>query len=148
MKKFNWQIWAGFVLSVFAFISYPTIFVEWPVTRNFPWANILLFIIAMVLVAVGIRKAFGPGRKTLSRIGSVLLSALSFASLAFFIFMVFVMGRWLPASTGAPTVGAKVPDFTLADTSGRQVSLTELTSTPAGGDKTRGVLLVFYRGYW
>src|SRR6185437_13361490 len=54
MKKFNWQIWAAFVLSLFAFISYFLLFVRFPVTRDFPWANLLLFGAAVVLMFFGL----------------------------------------------------------------------------------------------
>ena len=54
-----------------------------------------------------------------------------------------------PKSAGAPKVGQKVPDFTLADSSGRSVSLSELLSTPMeNSSRPKTVLLVFYRGYW
>jgi hypothetical protein len=81
--------------------------------------------------------------------------------------------RALPVATNAPQVGQKVPDFTLADTSGNKVSLGQLlgkadssvtaSKTPAlagntagqaapvvlsTATPTRAVLLVFYRGAW
>ena len=43
IKRFNWQIWAGFLVNVFALLSYPFIFVNWAITRDFPWAPLLLF---------------------------------------------------------------------------------------------------------
>ena len=68
--------------------------------------------------------------------------------MAFFIFAIFIAGRWMPASTGAPHVGQKVPEFTLPDVNGRQVSLNQLLSDPIDGKAPKGVLLVFYRGWW
>ena len=64
------------------------------------------------------------------------------------IFAIFIAGRFLPPSTGAPHVGQKVPEFTLSDAKGRQVSLNQLTSEPVDGKAPKGVLLVFYRGWW
>ena len=55
IQRFNWQIWTGFLLSIFAFLSYPLVFVNWAVTRDFPWANLLLFAIAAVLLFIGVR---------------------------------------------------------------------------------------------
>ena len=46
MKRINWQLWSGFLLSVFALLSYPFIFVNWASTRDFPWANLVLFALA------------------------------------------------------------------------------------------------------
>jgi peroxiredoxin len=58
------------------------------------------------------------------------------------------MARRLPASHGAPQVGKQAPVFTLADMNGKTVSLSELIASPINGKTPRGVLLVFYRGYW
>ena len=148
MRWFNWQIWAGFLVSVFAFLSYPFIFVNWPVTRDIPWANFALFVIAAALLLVGVRKAFRPDRRLISKIAASVLTTLSLLFLGFFVFAVFIAARWLPASVGAPQVGQKSPDFTLSDTSNKPTSLADLLTQPINGKSPRGVLLIFYRGYW
>jgi hypothetical protein len=151
MKKFNWQIWAAFLLSLFAFISYPLLFVRFPVTRDFPWANLLLFVVAAALMLFGLRRAFALDRPhpLRSKIAGGVLATLSVVVLGFFVFTVFVWARLMPASHGAPQVGQQAPDFTLADTTGKPVSLSELRSTPLKGSAPpKGVLLIFYRGYW
>ena len=79
---------------------------------------------------------------------SSIFSLLSLAVFAMFVFTIFIAGRWLPASKGAPQVGQRAPEFSLPDTSGKQVSLNELLTTPINGNAPKGVLLVFYRGYW
>ena len=147
-QRFNWPIWAGFLLSLFGLLSYPFVFVNWPATRDFPWANLLLFGIAAVLLFVGMRRAFSPDRRRISRIFASALTTLSFLVLGFFIFSFFIASRWLPAAHGAPKVGQKAPDFTLADTNNKQVSLGSLLSEPINGKAARGVLMIFYRGYW
>ena len=147
-ERFNWPIWAGFLLSVLALFSYPFVFVKWPVTRDFPWANLLLFGIALLPLLVGLRRAFTPGRHLLSKIGASLLATLSVLVLGLFVFSFFVAARWLPAAAGAPHVGQKAPDFSLADTNGKTVSLSELLTAPINGKSPKGVLLIFYRGYW
>lgn len=150
MKKLNWPLWAGFLLSLFAFISYPLLFVRFPVTRDFPWANLLLFVMALALVAMGVRRGFSAerSRPKLSKIASAVLGTLSVTIIGLFVFTFFIMARWLPASHGAPQVGQKAPDFTLPDTSGRNVSLGEVLSQPINGRAPNGALLIFYRGYW
>src|SRR5262245_41696316 len=150
VRRFNWPLWAGFLLSLAAFLSYFFVFVWFPSTRDFPWANLLLFALAIVLLVLGLRRGFSPERShpTRSKIVSSIVAVLGVLVFAFFIFVVFVSGRWLPASHGATQVGQKAPDFSLSDKNDKTVSLTELLSTPINGKAPRGVLLVFYRGYW
>lgn len=148
IRRFNWQIWTGFLLSLVAFLSYFFVFVNFPSTRDFPWANLLLFAVAIVLLLLGVRRAFAPDRRRGSKIMASIVAILGVAVLGFFIFAVFVMARQLPASAGAPRLGQKAPDFSLTDTSGKPVALSELLSTPINGKAPKGVLLVFYRGYW
>ena len=164
-RKLNWPIWAGFLLSLIAFLSYPFVFVWFPVTRDFPWANLLLFAAAGALLLLGVRRAFAAGRThpRRSKIAGAILATLSVATFGFFILGIFIIARHLPASHGAPQVGQKAPEFTLSDTSGKPVSLSELLSTPIKGEAgnssaftsnvqarttPKGVLLIFYRGYW
>jgi hypothetical protein len=149
-RRFNWPLWVGFLLTLGAFMTYFTVFVYLPATRDFPWANLLLFLLAAVLLFAGIRRGFASDRPhpTRSKIVTSIVGILSVAVFGFFIFAVFIAARWLPASTGAPQVGQRAPDFTLTDTTGKSVSLSELLSAPLNGSAPKGVLLVFYRGYW
>jgi hypothetical protein len=135
------------VLSVVGVFSYFAVFVWYPITRDFPWANLLLFAVAGVLLFVGVRRAFVSDRRR-SKIGASIVATLGVVVIGLFIFAFFVGGRLLPPSKGAPQVGRKAPDFTLTDTTGKTVSLNELLSTPINGSAPKGVLLVFYRGYW
>jgi len=144
----NWLPWAGFALSVIAFLSYFAFFVEFPSTRNFPWANLLLFAIAAGLLAVGMRRAFRRPQSYRGRIFGPILAGLSTLILGFFVFAIFVAARHLPASAAAPRVGATAPEFTLTDSDNRPVSLANLLTQPVGGAAPKGVMLVFYRGYW
>ncbi len=109
-----------------------------------------MFVIAGVLLFMGLRRGFDSDRPhpTRSKIISSIVSMLSLAVFAMFVFTIFVVGSRMPAARGAPQVGQRVPDFSLPDTSGKQVSLNELLTTPINGNAPKGVLLVFYRGYW
>jgi len=148
MKRINWQIWTGFVLSLVAAFSYPFVFVTWSTTREFPWANLVLFAIAFVFLFFGLRRAFKPEKRIVSKIFSSLAAAFGVLLLAALLFMIFVMGSWLPPSTGAPQVGQKAPEFTLTDSNDRPVTLAQLLTEPVNNKPPRGVLLIFYRGYW
>ena len=150
IKRINWPLWVGFLLTLGAFLTYFFVFVWFPFTRDFPWANLVLFLIAGVLLFMGVRRGFASDRPhpTRSKIVAAIISAFSLVVFAMFVFTIFVVGRWLPASKGAPQVGQRVPDFSLPDSSARTVSLNELLTTPINGNAPKGVLLVFYRGYW
>jgi hypothetical protein len=97
---------------------------------------------------VGVRRAFAPDRGRRSKIVSSIVATLSVLILGLFIFSFFVASRWLPDAHGAPQVGQQAPDFSLADTSGKTISLAALRTEPINGKAPRGVLLIFYRGYW
>lgn len=151
IRRLNWHIWAGFLLSIIAFISYAFFFVTFPITRDFPWVNLILCMIAAAFLFVGIRRAFSPDRSLIVKVGSSLLAGLGLLIIGLFIFSTLIAARWLPASQGAPRVGNRAPDFTLKDANGRSTSLADLLSTPINATSTmkpRGVLLIFYRGYW
>src|SRR3954463_16416332 len=145
-RGLNWPLWWGFFLSPIAFLSYPFVFERWPLTRDFPWVNLLLFGLAALLLGTGLRRAFAPGRLRWLRITSGLIAAtLSVAIFANFAMSVFVRARHLPASAHAPQIGERAPDFTLPDESGTLVSLAALISPTAasGASASKGVLLVF-----
>jgi hypothetical protein len=148
MKNFNWQLWAGFALTLFSFLSYPFLFIDYPILRDFPWLNLILFALALVLFIVGLRRAFQRDRKQLSKISAVVVATLGILIIAFFIFIAFIEARRLPASARAPQIGQRAPNFTLADINNKPVALTDLITQPINNKPANGVLLIFYRGYW
>lgn len=150
VRQINWPLWVGVFLTLIGGFSYIAVFVWFPLTRDFPWVNLLIFLVAAVFLWKGVRRGFARDRvrPTLSKILASVLTALSVLMIALFLFSYFVFARWLPPSTGAPQVGQKVPEFTLPDSTGREVSLNELLTTPIDGKQPKGVLLIFYRGYW
>ena len=147
-QKLNWPIWTGFLLSLIAGLSYPLVFVRWPITREVPWVNLILFAIALVLLFFGLRRAFKPDKRIVSKIFSSLAAVFGVVLLAGLLFVVYVMGSWLPASSAAPRVGQKAPDFTLTDLNDKPVTLSQLLTEPFNNQPPKGVLLIFYRGYW
>src|SRR3954468_13884075 len=121
-RGLNWPLWSGFLLSPIAFLSYPFVFERWPVTRDFPWVNLLLFGLTALLLVIGLRRAFAPGRRRWLRITAGLMATtVSLAIFANFAMSVFVHARDLPASAHAPKVGERAADFTLPDESGAPI---------------------------
>ena len=137
-RRFNWQLWSGFALSVVAFASYFAFFIRFPATRDFPFPSLILFAIAIVLLIIGLRSA--QRRRPLAWIVTVLGIGVA----AFFCFAVFIGSKQIPVSETAPAVGAKAPDFVLLDINRKPVALAQLLAAPSN----KGVVLIFYRGYW
>ena len=133
---------------MFAFLSYVPIFVRYPITRDIPWVNFLLFALGLLLLLAGLRRAFSQPKVYRGKIAGPILTTLSVAALVLFCLFTFSLGKHLPLAAQAPKVGQKAPDFTLTDTDGAPISLATLLSTPTPSGPTKGVLLVFYRGYW
>jgi hypothetical protein len=149
-RSWNWSLWIGFLLVLASFISYP-FFARFPITRDFPWANFLLFSVGGIFLLVGLVRAFGNPQSYRGKIVGPILAGLSVLVFAFFSYLIFYELRQLPASTGAPRVGEKAPAFTLPDQDNNQLSLADLLSAPASSaspTKANAVLLIFYRGFW
>ena len=149
-KRWNWAVWLGFLLALGAMLCNVVLLVNLPGQRAIPWLSVLLAVVALILVARGLQRAFGQPRVYRGKILSSILSLVSLLLAGVAIFA-FFHARALPRSAGAPQVGQKAPDFTLADTTGQSVSLDQLF-IPAADDSQgvppRAVLLIYYRGYW
>ena len=147
MARRNLLPLGGFAVCAIAFLSYPLFFVQFPLTRDLAWANWLLFALGLALAGAGLARAFRrPG--TFGRISAAILAAASVGVLAFFIVVTEIASRDLPASASAPAVGAKAPDFSLADARGRTVTLGDLLAPPSAQAPGSWLLLIFYRGHW
>lgn len=140
-KNRNWSLWVGFLFLLAGFLSY-AFFAQFPVTRDFPWANFLLFAIGGILLVVGLFRAFGKPRVYRGKILGPILAILGICMFGFFSYVFFYVLREVPPSTGAPRVGQKAPEFTLLDQDGKEVSLRDLSS------RSKAVALIFYRGFW
>lgn len=148
-RQWNWQIWAGFLLVAGGLLTFIPVFSKFPVTRDFPWANLLLMIAGLVLLAVGVVRAYCRPQAYRGRIIGPVLAVLAVLASAMFVWGFFVMGPDLPASAAAPRAGQKAPDFVLPDQDNKPVALADLVS-PVGTSVARsnGALLIFYRGHW
>ena len=140
-RRWNWPIWAGFVVVVAGLFSYG-FFARFPITRDFPWANLLLFGIGAVLLTVGLFRAFGRPQLYRGKIFGSIFTAITLFLFAFFSYEIFYVLRQVPLSSQAPRVGEKAPEFTLVDQNGRSVALADLLSG------SKAVVLIFYRGFW
>jgi len=142
-RRWNWILWTGFLVVLVALFSFE-FFVRFPITRDFPWANLSLFAIGGILLVIGLARAYGQPAKYRGKIFGPILTIISVLIFALFAYALFYVVRQMPASASAPRIGDKAPDFALSDQNGRTVTLHEVLSS-AG---THGILLIFYRGYW
>jgi len=150
-RRWNLSIWTGFLLVLAGLMSYVPVFALFPITRDFPWVNLLFFAAGAVLLCSGLKRAFRQPDLYRGKIFGSVLAALSVAGIGFFSYGLFYIARQLPASETAPRVGQKAPVFNLSDQNGKTVTFAELLSSPPTGTasaKANGVLLIFYRGHW
>jgi hypothetical protein len=140
--RWNWLVWAGFAIALLATFSYIPFFLRFPITRDFPWANLVLFVIAGCLLALGIRRAFTQPERYRGKVSGSILAVLSVTLFALFTSGVFYAARTLPDRSTALRAGQQAPDFSLMGADGKVVTLAQLRQA------NRAVLLIFYRGYW
>jgi AhpC/TSA family len=140
-RKWNWSLWVGFVCAIAGFLSY-FFFIQFPFTRDFPWVNFLLFGVGGIFLLAGLVRAFGKPQLYRGKVFGPILAVLSVLISGFFFYLIFYELRQVPASTGAPHVGQKAPEFTLPDQDDKPAALADLISG------SKAVVLIFYRGFW
>lgn len=140
-RHWNAWIWAGFVAAILAVASYFALFLRFAVTRDVPWVTYLLFVVSGALFAIGIPRAYRDPERYRGKVLGPILAGLSALALGGFIALL-VFSKQLPSAQNARRVGETAPSFELANTAGQKVALSELLRSH------RGVVLVFYRGYW
>lgn len=149
-KSWNWQLWAGFGLSLLVAFGYSLAF---EITRSAFWIGLALCIVALGLLISGLRRAFTQPESYHGKTSGPVLTTLSLLLIVLFGVLSYMMPKAYPVAHNAPRVGEKAPEFALTDAKGSPVTLTQLLSAPMPGSSgasraSRGVLLVFYRGYW
>ncbi|HZI57589.1 MAG TPA: hypothetical protein VFF39_12485 [Verrucomicrobiae bacterium] len=164
-RKRNWMPWLGLLLALAAIFSNAGFFLGLHGDKAIPWLSLMLAIAALVCAIAGVMRAFSQPQVYSGKISGSILGLLVLLICVFTGFG-FIQSRALPVAAGAPQVGQKAPDFTLADMNGTQVSLAQLLGKanaspqiiPATSDAhitpattpapPRAVLLIFYRGWW
>jgi hypothetical protein len=174
-RQRNWAPWIAVLLALAAILSNAGFFVALPGQRALAWLGVVLAIAAIVCAVIGVMRAFRQPQIYGGKVSSAILGIVSLL-ICGLVAVTSIGSRAMPAATNAPQVGQKVPDFTLADTTGNKVSLNQLLgkadlpvsasasntaaqTTPGGlspttaiytntATPTKAVLLVFYRGYW
>ena len=152
----NVATWWGLLFAIVALGCNGAFFLNLPFQGAVAWLSLLFAIVALTLLAMGLRLAIVYPKIYRRRALTVIVTAIAIIPAGLSV-LGFVATRKLPSATAAPQVGQRVPDFTLADTSGRPVSLDQLlaaSSAVSPGELSfesrapKAVLLIFYRGYW
>ena len=149
-KLWNWRLWVGFVVSLLALFIYVLLLQR---TRSIFWGSLALFVISIALMISGLKRAFGQPQAYRGKVAGPILAVLGVALLGVFGWGAYMAAKLFPAAIHAPQVGQKAPEFITVDSQGKSVALAQLLTTPitdsSGVARTpKGVLLVFYRGYW
>jgi hypothetical protein len=142
-------LWA-LLLAIAALSVNFVFFANPPLQAALPWLAILLAVAALVMLAVGLRRAIVLSQIYSGKVLSIVLAVITLIISAANVY-IFFHARALPDSIAAPQVGQQLPDFTLADTNGQSVSLDSLFAAMPGDPSSaapKAVLLIFYRGYW
>jgi hypothetical protein len=154
-KRSNGALWLGLLLTVLGVLSNGLYYVGFPAAAVV-WISLILPAVGFVVLLVGVLRAFRESNINVGKYGgkyggkvwgsiAALVSVLVLAASA----GLFVVARRLPQpSGGTPQVGQRVPDFSLPDSDGQPVTLSQMLSGSPGSGPPRAVLLVFYRGYW
>lgn len=142
----NSALWLGSLLFLLAIASNAFFFAHLS-THITPWLNLALPIVALLVLLVGVVRAFRQPQIYRGKIWGTILTVLSLLICVGSV-LFFMLARSVPRSAGAPQIGQRVPDFTLPDSTGQSVSLSQLFAAAPGDAPPKAVLLVFYRGYW
>jgi len=123
------------------------------VIRLVPLVGAALFAVAAILLVSGLKRAYEQPQLYRGKVAGRVLASLSVAVLAVFCLCAMILPKHFAKGLMAPRIGDRAPGFTLADARGNHVALAGLLSAPmidsAGAAHVpKGVLLIFYRGYW
>src|SRR5579863_7790368 len=117
-RHWNVPIWAGFAIVIVALVSYIPIFAFFPITRDIPWANYLLFLLGGGLLAVGVSRAFREPERYRGKISGSIVAVLSVLLFGFFVASILYFGKQIPSADSALRPGQPAPPFALRDTAG------------------------------
>jgi len=148
-RRTNSALWRGALLTLLGvFANVASFFTN--AGSLLLWLSLILPALGAAFLLLGLIRAFRQRQVYGGRIAGSIITVV--AVLFFALSTIgFFHARALPPSSHAPQVGQKAPDFTLTNTSGQNMSLAQLLSTPIDASaetRPKAVLLVFYRGYW
>lgn len=137
----NYFAWLGPVVTFVAAVSYFLYFVRFPDLRDFPWVNLPLVGIGVLLSIVGLKRAFGvPGYGLRSKIFASIAGLASTGLAALFTFYIFSLSYQMPGADQVVDVSQPAPEFSLQDQNQQIVKLADY--------RGKKLVIAFYRGHW
>ncbi|MBV8207317.1 MAG: hypothetical protein JO041_11030 [Acidobacteria bacterium] len=148
-RRRNSALWTGTMLAIFGLASNFLYFLNPPGQAVIPWISLVLPPLGLVFLVLGVWRAFSQPQVLRGKVPGLIITAVATLLWGLSVFG-FVIGRKVPEPTSAPAIGQRAPEFALPDTHGENVTLAQLLRSPDSttGTTPKGVLLVFYRGYW
>lgn len=119
-------------------LSYFFVFAQWPLTRDIPWVNYIILLLALGLTGYGVANVWAKGLG--SKIASITSLFFSAAFPVLFIGYVFGLSNQLPSAEQAVSTGNALPDLVLTGDDGEPINVADVAQ-----DK---LILVFFRGHW
>ena len=159
-RSWNPSVWLGFVLVFVGMLSYPLFFARFPATRDFPWANLLIIALALLLLGWGVARAFRQPDLYRGKIFAASWEFWRCSSWDSSLSKSSTGRKKSPHRTGLRKAGDICPDFTLPDSQGNSVTLSAVLNSPfapngptsaaaaTGSVQTARTVFIFYRGYW
>src|SRR5258708_40188939 len=112
-RSWNWAVWTGASLVFLGVVSYPLFFVRFPGLRDFPWANLPMIALGLVLLALGLVRAFRHPDLCRGKIFGSVLAVLALAFSGFFLYGIFIGAPpVLPACHDLARTGHAAPRLT------------------------------------
>lgn len=105
-RRRNSAVWLGLVLAIAALLSQGLFFLKVPGQNTLPWLSLALAAVAVVLVLVGVKRAFFEPKLYRGKVAGSIITVISVLFLTMTVF-VFVTARKLPGTAGVPGSGKK-----------------------------------------
>ena len=133
-KSWNWRLWIGFIVALLAPFGYFSLLEK--ISFAF-WISVAAFVIAVVLLADGLRRAYAQPEAYRGKIAGPILAILALGVIGLFSYANHMMGQAYAKAANAPRVGDKAPEFLLTDAGGRKVDIAQLLAAPLAGGAAR-----------